>query len=333
MPSIIRLPRRERNPFLRLALRLAGVLLLVLATALIVLAERDQYRDATGSPLSFLDCLYYATVSLSTTGYGDIVPVTPEARLVTVLVITPLRILFLIILVGATIAVLTERGREQLRIRTWRSRVRDHTVICGFGTKGQAAAQTLLAHGVPARQIVAVDQHPEMIQAALALGLVAVTGDASRSATLNEAEVHRAAAVIVTPNRDDTSVLVTLTARQLNAQVPISAACREEENAALLQQGGAETVVTSSAAAGRLLGLSAQSPRAAQVAQDLFSYGNGLDLRERPVVANEVGQGPRDLEDIVVGVVRDGAMLPPQAMRTTTLRTGDRVLYISTDNN
>ena len=50
---------------------------------------------------------YYATVSLSTTGYGDITPVSPGARLVNILVVTPLRILFLLILIGTTLEALT----------------------------------------------------------------------------------------------------------------------------------------------------------------------------------------------------------------------------------
>ena len=60
-----------------------------------------------------LDCLYYATVSLSTTGYGDITPVTPSARLVNVLVITPLRVAFLIVLIGTTVETLTTRSRAR----------------------------------------------------------------------------------------------------------------------------------------------------------------------------------------------------------------------------
>ena len=55
-------------------------------------------------------------MSLSTTGYGDIVPVSPQARLITTLVITPLRLLFLIVLVGTTVELLTERSRQSFRI-------------------------------------------------------------------------------------------------------------------------------------------------------------------------------------------------------------------------
>jgi voltage-gated potassium channel len=50
-------------------------------------------------------------VSVTTTGYGDITPVTDAARLATILIVTPARILFLLLLLGTTIELLTERWR------------------------------------------------------------------------------------------------------------------------------------------------------------------------------------------------------------------------------
>ena len=57
-------------------------LVVLFAAAVIVYLDANGYRDVRGNPLTFLDCLYYATVSLSTTGYGDITPYTPSARLI-----------------------------------------------------------------------------------------------------------------------------------------------------------------------------------------------------------------------------------------------------------
>ena len=76
-------------------------------------------------------------MSLSTTGYGDITPVTPSARLVNVLVITPLRVAFLIVLIGTTVETLTTQSRQALKIQRWRSKVRNHTIVVGYGTKGR----------------------------------------------------------------------------------------------------------------------------------------------------------------------------------------------------
>ncbi|MGG8409886.1 ion channel, partial [Streptomyces sp. 12297] len=100
---------------------------------------------------------------LSTTGYGDIVPYSDSARLMNILLITPLRVLFLIILVGTTLEVLTERTREEWRLNRWRKQLRDHTVVVGFGTKGRSALQTLLATGLKKESVVVVDPSSKVI--------------------------------------------------------------------------------------------------------------------------------------------------------------------------
>lgn len=69
---------------------------------LTVLLDRDGYNDGRDGSVSVLDAVYYSGVSRSTTGDGDIVPVSDTARLVNVAVITPLRVFFLALLVGTT---------------------------------------------------------------------------------------------------------------------------------------------------------------------------------------------------------------------------------------
>ena len=96
--------------------------------------------------------------------------------------------LFLIILVGTTLEVLTERTREQCRLNRWRSNLRDHTVVVGFGTKGRSAMQTLLRDRSPKDQVVVVDPSAKVIEAANAEGFAGVVGDATRSDVLLRAE-------------------------------------------------------------------------------------------------------------------------------------------------
>lgn len=325
----LRLPRRVvEKPLQQVAKRLLMALGVLLATVLIVYLDRSGYHDNADDTVDFLDSVYYATVTLSTTGYGDIVPYSDSARLANILLVTPLRVLFLIILVGTTLEVLTERTREEFRRKRWRATLRDHTVIVGFGTKGRSAIQTLCATGLRKDQIVIVDPATKVIEAANADGFVGVVGDATRSDVLLRAEVQRARQIVVATQRDDTAVLVTLTARQLNRGAKIVAAVREEENAPLLRQSGADAVITSASAAGRLLGLSVLSPSAGTVMEDLIQQGSGLDLVERPVTKAEAGKSVRETKDLVVSVLRGHRLLGYDDPAASPLQLTDRVITI-----
>ncbi|MGV9250773.1 potassium channel family protein [Streptomyces sp. NPDC003697] len=325
----VQLPRKVvERPIRQVAKRLSLALLILIGTAFIVYADRGGYTDNSDGSVDFLDAAYYATVTLSTTGYGDITPVSDAARLTNIFVVTPFRVLFLIILVGTTLEVLTERTREEWRLNRWRSTLRDHTVVVGFGTKGRSAIQTVCATGLDKQQVVVVDPSAKVIEAATADGYAGVVGDATRSEVLKRAEVQRARQIIVATQRDDTAVLVTLTARQLNRGAKIVAAVREEENAPLLKQSGADAVITSASAAGRLLGLSVLSPAAGMVMEDLIQQGSGLDIAERPVVKAEVGKTPRELDDLVVSVVRGHRVLGYDDPSVGTLQLTDRLITI-----
>lgn len=325
----IRLPRQVvQRPLRQVGRRLLMALAVLVVTVVIVYIDRDGYHDNANETVDFLDCVYYATVTLSTTGYGDIVPYSDSARLANILLVTPLRVLFLIILVGTTLEVLTERTREEFRLNRWRSTLRDHTVIIGFGTKGRSAIQTLCATGLSKEQIVIVDPSTKVIETANADGFVGVVGDATRSDVLLRAEVQRARQIVIATQRDDTAVLVTLTARQLNRGAKIVAAVREEENAPLLRQSGADAVITSASAAGRLLGLSVLSPSAGTVMEDLIQQGSGLDLVERPVTKSEVGKSVRETGDLVVSVLRGHRLLGYDDPAASPLQLTDRVITI-----
>jgi len=300
----------------------------LVAVALVVWFDRDGYGDTSDGAVDLLDAFYYATVTLSTTGYGDIAPVSDQARLVNILVITPLRVLFLIILVGTTLEVLTQRTREQLRQSRWRSHLRDHTVVVGYGTKGRSAVRALLDDGADRAQIVVVDNDPDHIVDASDDGIAAVNGDGTRADVLRRADIEHAVRVIVAVPRDDAAVLVTLTVRRHNASAYVVAAVRESENAALLRDGGANGVVVSSEAAGRLLGVAASSPSTGAIFEDLLVPGQGLELAERDVLREEVGLAPRACSDLVVAVIRDGDTTLFNSDTEVKLRRTDRIVVV-----
>jgi voltage-gated potassium channel len=329
----IRLPEREHGPLRVLLHRLGIATLLVLLVSVITYLDRDGFRDGSGDPIGVLDALYFGAVSVTSTGYGDITPVSDGARLVNVLVVMPAGVLFLVILVSTTLEVLADRTRTHYREKLWRNTLRDHIIVCGFGVKGQAAIATLLATDREPSDIVVIDPRPDVVEEATRRGYAGVVADASTQDALQAAGIREAAAVVVAPDRDDTATLITLTARELNPRARIVASVRQAENAHLLEQGGADSVVVSSGAAGRLLGHAVHSPRVVQVLEDLLSRGSGLDIIERAVEARDVGKplAVAHTEAPVIAVVRGEHVLRFDDARVGTLEAGDRLVCLCSD--
>ena len=324
----LRIPDKFVPPGRRIARRLLYAFAALFTAAIVVYVDRDGYNNAAGKPLTFLDCFYYATVSLSTTGYGDIAPFSERARLLNVLVITPLRFAFLIVLIGTTVETLTAASRQALRIQRWRNTVRNHTVVVGYGTKGRTAVAAMIGDGIAPADIVVVDTDQVLLDRANAAGLVTVRGDANKSDVLRLAGVQHAKAVIVATSDDPTAVLVTLTARELAPEATIIASVREAENSHLLRQSGADSVVVSSETAGRLLGLATSKPTVVEMIEDLLTPDQGFAISEREVEPKEIGGSPKHLVDIVLGVVRNGRLVRVDDPEVDALESNDRLLYV-----
>ncbi|WP_066530919.1 potassium channel family protein [Corynebacterium bouchesdurhonense] len=325
LTDVITIPSSGRvTPWALMARRFAYALILMVVVAAVVYLDREGYSE----PLSFIDALYYSAVSLSTTGYGDITPVSERARLVNIFFITPSRVAFLMLLVGTTLSVLTEDSRKTLQIQQWRQNVRNHTVVIGYGTKGRSAVDALLAGGAAPSSVVVIDTDPVALSHAEKRGLVTVHGNATKSDVLRVAGANKARSVVVAPSSDDTAVLVTLSARELAPSAMIVASARESENQHLLMQSGADSVVVSAETTGRLLGLATVTPPVVEMMEDLLSPDEGFAVAERPIADDEVGANPRHLADIVLGVVRSGELYRIDSPEAETVEPGDRLLYV-----
>jgi len=326
----VSLPEKVRSPWWELGRRVLLALAILIGTVLIVYFDRGSYQDnndPTGA-VGMVDSIYYTTVTLSTTGYGDIAPVDDHARLINAFIITPLRIAFLVLLIGTTLEVLASQGRDIFRVSRWRKSMGQHVVVVGYGTKGRSAVETLINNGQDRDGIVVVDSGSVALEDAHTDGLAVVTGDATRREVLRRAGVANASHVIITTDRDDSNVLATLTVRQLNPKALIVAAVREQENVALMRQSGADSVITSSDAVGRLIGLSSLSPTLGSVMEDLLTYGEGLEVAERDLLVAEVGQQPQSLPDQVIAVVRDEKVYRYFDPVVTQLARGDRLIVV-----
>lgn len=326
--DLISIPQAFISPGRRILRRVTYALGALAAVVLIVYFDRDSYTDAADGDVSFLDCVYYATVSLSTTGYGDIVPATPTARLINVVAVTPLRVVFLIILIGTTVETLTAQSRQVLRVRRWRSRMRSHTIVIGYGTKGRAAVAAMVGNQVLPSDIVVIDPDSEALERAKAADLVTVRGDAANAEILRLAGAAQAKAIIIATDDDASAILITLTAREIAPRATIITATREAENQHRLKLSGADSTVVSSETAGRLLGVATHTPRVVEMIEDLLTPDTGLAILERDVDIGEINRSPGQLDDTVLAVVRAGRLIRIIASDAETLQAGDRLLCV-----
>jgi voltage-gated potassium channel len=248
-----------------------------------------------------------------------------------IVVITPLRLAFLIVFVGTTVEVLASTASRQARARRWRNSVKHHVVVIGYGTKGRAAAEALLDAGTPLEQLAVIDLDPTKVQQAAEDGATAICGDASRTEVLRQVAIERAARVVIATERDDTSVLIALTVRQLNPRATLAAGVRRAENAPLLRSAGADAVVVSAEAAGRLLGISAESPATADVVADLLDANTGLELVERDAGEADTGRTLRPDPDTLLAIVREGKVITqvePGGAAPVQVRPGDKLVVV-----
>jgi voltage-gated potassium channel len=182
---------------------------------------------------------------------------------------------------------------------------------------------------VSPKRIVVIDKDQQAVDRASECGVAVLLGDASRDETLVAAHVERAAALLVSAGRDDSAILIVLTARKLAPKLNISVTIRETDNEDIARQAGADTVINPVSFAGLLLASSLQGPYRAEYLADLATSEGRVELRERIVEPDEVGRSLREIcTGQAVRMIRDGKAHAPSDPSFQRLAPGDRILEI-----
>ena len=329
-PLHMTLRRQPRvRPAAQFAIRMAIMIGMIVFIVAFHWIERDSLRDQIDGHVSFADVIYFTMISATTTGYGDVVPVTERARLFDALVVTPIRVFFLLLLAGTAYTFIIKRTWNRWLMRLIQKNLRDHILLAGFGISNDKALEELLSRGTPAKRIVVIDNDKEALDRAAECGVAVLLGDAARDETLCAAHVDRAAALLVSTGRDDSNILVTLTARKLSPGVKISVTIRETDNEDIARQAGADTVINPVSFTGLLLASSLEGPYRAEYLTDLATSAGRVELRERVVTAEEVGRSPQEIcTGQAVRLIRDGKPHATGDPSVVRLAPGDRILEI-----
>lgn len=317
-----------------LGIRLGAALALIFLVILIHWWDRAGLVDSVDGHVSLLDVVYFTMISITTTGFGDIAPVSDRSRLIEAVIVTPVRIAVLFIFVGTAYNFIIQRSWEKWRMARIQEDLSGHVVVLGYGVSGSQSVEELIERGTDASNIVVVDPSEDRLAEAEKLGVNVLASDATRDETLKAVRIEEAHSVLVSAGRDDTSILIVLTVRHLAPKIPISVVVRADDNETLARQAGADTVINPVRFTGLLLAGSAKGAHIADYLADLASVTGRVQLVERVVQEDECGKPITGLSTGGRGlrIYRNGRAIGFWEEECQKLQKGDVVVEIVPSN-
>jgi voltage-gated potassium channel len=202
----------------------------------------------------------------------------------------------------------------------------NHHIICGFGRVGRQVAHDLRA--ARARYVV-VDPDPENRQRADTFGIPFIEGDASDDGVLEEAGIARARSIIVCADSDANNVFITLSARELRADISIVARAAMEDTEKKLKRAGADRVISPYKASGTEMARLALHRHLSGVVDVDLQYR--MEEIEVGGSSEALGKTVGDIRggSMIVGL-RRGTQFEPQPPGETALFAGDVIVAIGT---
>jgi len=227
---------------------------------------------------SLLESFYMVVITLSTVGFGEIRPLSPEGRLFTSLLILT-GVGNFAFLVGSFTQVLVE-GRLQMiwgrrRVQKTIDRLNDHIIVCGYGRIGSIAVREILREGLP---VVAIEKDLLLMEKMETDQVLYIAGDATDDTILERAGIRRARSLITALSSEAANVYVTLIARQLRPDLRIVARADAEQHISRLELAGANRVMLPHILGGVRMAQSVVRPAVTSFLE-LAAAGDGVDLQ------------------------------------------------------
>ena len=230
---------------------------------------------------SFIDALYMTLITIGTIGFEEVhnLDNAPVGRVWTmILIISGVGALGYATTSLVALAVEgTVRGyfRER-RMRRELGKLDNHYILCGYGRVGRQVAEEFARDGV---SFVVIEQKPEMVEECLANGYLALLGEASDDAILEEAGIRRAKGLVAAVDSDADNVFVVLSARKMNPNLHVVARASSDQSAAKLEMAGADRTLSPYAVGGRRLAFSATHPLIVDFLDIVTRGEEGIEFR------------------------------------------------------
>ena len=229
------------------------------------------------------DCLWMVLITITTIGFGEVEVLSSAGRIITFLIIGGG--LFVVQLTLQRFIQLSELGYfvklEELRLRRFIRRMKNHVIICGYGRTGKEIADQLRSEKI-STLIIEID--PTRKSEAEEKGFKVLLADATMDETLLVAGINNCRSLVVTLPSDAANLYVVLSAKALNDNCRLIARAANEEASNKLKLAGANAVVSPYVAAGRTMAASALRPIAVDFI-DLLA-GSDCEIEEFKLTKN-----------------------------------------------
>ena len=195
------------------------------------------------SHYSFVDALYMTVITVTTVGFGELRPFSPEEKIFTIFLI-----LTSITVFGYAVSAFSEylvSGRlfehfKHRKVEKQIANLKGHTIVCGYGRNGKQAILKLKNYNV---DFVVVEKNKEMSQFLDSEGVLNINGDATLDETLQKAGIEKASNLITALPSDANNLFVVLTVSQLNKNCKVISRASNESSYSKLKIAGASNVI------------------------------------------------------------------------------------------
>ncbi|MBU1233035.1 MAG: NAD-binding protein [Proteobacteria bacterium] len=283
---------------------------------------------------TLLEAVYMTVITITTVGYGEIHALSETGRLFTI---------FLLLFGVGSLAFAAHAFTESMIERAWSpargkrvmkkriSQLTDHTIICGHGRVGEAAARHLADSQ---RSFVVLESSPEQCVILKERGYLYLSEDATREQTLRDAGIKSAGALLALLDSDPDNLFTVLTARELNPTLHIVARSESASAESRILRAGADSIISPYASAGRkvadkIMARAQQQRLDSKMTESIpSSQPRWFKVNEESgLIDHAVEAAGIFLEGQIVGIRRDGKdMLAPTA--DTRLVQGDMLLVV-----
>jgi voltage-gated potassium channel len=213
---------------------------------------------------------YFTIITLSTVGYGDITPITPETRLFVVSLLVVGLSVFATAFVSVLGPAITKRLGHILNPEGGRMKLEKHIILAGEGTIASNTAAELEKRKLSFVRIINQSEN------ALIPGEGDIIGDPMDEAVQLKAGIRKAVMVIAAGDNDGDNAFITLLAKDLNPEVRVLAVANAINAIRRLKLARADLVFAPAAVGSRLLADLAEGNRISDEFRDLLEGGEVL---------------------------------------------------------